>query len=555
MQHSAEMGVHVRLAIVVALMLVLSAVPFLAVAQSPTRLPWLGSEVTSTQQVATARASGQNALRVLLDWSRVEPQKGQFHWSSVDALVTGASSAGMTVIGVLAYTPLWASIATGADRQDARVWSRMPARHASEWGAFAGRAAQRYRGRIAAWQIWTPLSLTSFRGTTRDYVELLAAAHAQIKRADPNARVIASVPVGLDLAFVRHLLAEHGHRLDGVSIPPHSLMPSEMVRGLGRLWSDLFAGRAGQVSWWLDWTPEAVRRPNETDASLVLRAGSLAVATGAQALFADGVRTDGLPGFRVLASEVLPKRFAGFLDRGPHFTVLVFEGGTAVVWGSGELNLPFSRGIEATGQAVAPGILTLGSGSTVVVHGLPAELVEEARRTLQAAEALQPVVPPGRDYRRADSVSARLGAQNLERGLYNTPYRARRNGAVRVIRVGDDEAVQLAAARDVVYVYFDVDDSFLFFNNRRHDVEIAVEVRGAAAPDQLGFNIFYDSDTGYRFTPWRVVEATPGWVTYTFRLTDANFANTWGWDFAVNGAGNRREDLIVRSVTVKRIPR
>jgi len=64
---------------------------------------------------------------------------------------------------------------------------------------------------------------------------------------------------------------------------------------------------------------------------------------------------------------------------------------------------------------------------------------------------------------------------------------------------------------------------------------------------------YYDSMSGYRFTPRQWVEATQGWVTYAFRLPDAAFADTWGWDFAINAVGNRGENLVVHSVTVKRV--
>ena len=76
--------------------------------------------------------------------------------------------------------------------------------------------------------------------------------------------------------------------------------------------------------------------------------------------------------------------------------------------------------------------------------------------------------------------------------------------------------------------------------------------RSARAPRQVGFNLLYDSTTGYRFTPWQWVDVRDGWATYTIRLTDANMANTWGWDFAINTSGNRAEDLTIRSVTVRK---
>ena len=59
--------------------------------------------------------------------------------------------------------------------------------------------------------------------------------------------------------------------------------------------------------------------------------------------------------------------------------------------------------------------------------------------------------------------------------------------------------------------------------------------------------------SGYRFTPWQWVQVSPGWVSYTVRIGDAAFANTWGWDFAINAAGNRTEELVIRSVTVRKV--
>lgn len=68
----------------------------------------------------------------------------------------------------------------------------------------------------------------------------------------------------------------------------------------------------------------------------------------------------------------------------------------------------------------------------------------------------------------------------------------------------------------------------------------------------MGFNLFYDSTGGYRYTPWQWVDARDAWITYTVGLADASMANTWGWDFAIGAAGNRSEDLVVRSVTVRK---
>ena len=45
-----------------------------------------------------------------------------------------------------------------------------------------------------------------------------------------------------------------------------------------------------------------------------------------------------------------------------------------------------------------------------------------------------------------------------------------------------------------------------------------------------GFNIQYDSPTGFQYTRWQVVEPGEGWATYTFQIPDASFANRDGFD-------------------------
>jgi hypothetical protein len=192
------------------------------------------------------------------------------------------------------------------------------------------------------------------------------------------------------------------------------------------------------------------------------------------------------------------------------------------------------------------------SGDPLVITGIGAAALAQGKVTLQSNGS--PLPPASTDFARATEVYARLGAQNLERGLYNMRYRTRRNGALEVVQIDGVDAVRTNATKEIIFVYFHVDESFLYYVDGRASVEIAVEVWGAKAAQQLGFNILYDSMTGYRFTPWQWVDVKNGWVAYTVRLTDANFTSTWGWDFAINAGGNRVDDLIVRTVTVRKIP-
>jgi hypothetical protein len=107
---------------------------------------------------------------------------------------------------------------------------------------------------------------------------------------------------------------------------------------------------------------------------------------------------------------------------------------------------------------------------------------------------------------------------------------------------------------DNPWIYFDVDDRWLYFDQGKTPVAITVECDGSFLGKQkLGFNIIYDSVSGYRFTPWQWVDAGAGWRRYRVELNDVNFANRSGYDFHINAKGSK-QDLWVASVTVEKRP-
>ncbi len=502
---------------------------------------------------ASIRRAGGRAAKVIADWSAIEPERGTFRWGELDALIRAAGAAGVDITLVLAYTPRWASIATGVELRDRAVFSRQPARRIEDWETFVRKAATRYKTRVKDWQVWTALSLPVWRGTPRDYARYLAATRKSTRAADPQSRVVLATPYGLDLVWIYRMVREAGASFDTVSIAPRGVEPEALLRPLRVLHEQVLAATPKRV--WLEWDPRSSGERAGWSGQI------LKVAAIARALNVERVDwvldpTLAAPALQLFATHVGTKAPAGYLTS-PRALALVFgqTNTAAVAWsaeGGGELQV---RGggvtvISATGETrtidVQDALALLPD--PVILTGLD-EAVVAAARALQA----QGLRPPGSgDFSAAAAVSARLGRTNVEDGLYNMRFRSRRNGALEVVTVEGGEAVRTSAGKDIVYVYFDVDDSFMYFVNGRHGVEITVEVLGASAPRQLGFNLFYDSMTDYRFTGWQWVEAKEGWVTYTFRLPDAAFANSWGWDFAINAAGNRREDLTIRSVTVRK---
>ncbi|MDR7481361.1 MAG: hypothetical protein QN183_02290 [Armatimonadota bacterium] len=505
-----------------------------------------------------ARAVGARALSILADWSVVEARQGQPAWEDLDRAVAAAMQDGMAPVLVLAHTPQWASLATGADLARPEISSRQPPRHVRDWERFVGLAASRYRGRVRDWQVWTRLGLPAFRGTGGEYLQLLQAAAARIRAVDPQARVVAASPGGVDLGFIVRLAESAPGVFDAIAVPAAGMAPEAMLRPLGVLAGRL-RDRGKPV--WLEWAPEAslggTRARAEWTKMLLV-----AEATGVQRLVVADPDRNADP-LRQAVSGLGARWFAGYLARDPD--VFVAAAGfpadaVLLAWaraGERTLDLPAAPGLQAATVDGRPVTLEVRDGRVVarlseiplVITGVPVGLLEEAR----AAAVRAPWLPvPQRDFGQSPEVFARLGRSGEERGLYNAAYRSRPNGAVEVVELDGGEAVRTAVGRGVVYVYFDVDDTFLFFSEGRVPLDVTVEVWGARAARSLGFNLLYDAAGGYRFTPWVWVDPGEGWRSYTIRLPDASFANTWGYDFAINAAGNRAEDLTVRAVRVRK---
>lgn len=505
-----------------------------------------------------AREVGVRAVKVLADWSLIEADRGRLDWTALDRAVAEAAQQGLRVVLVLAHTPRWASIGTGADLTRAEVYSRQPPREVADWERFVAAAAARYRGRVGEWQVWTQIGLPQFRGTGTEYLALLRGASARLRAADPSARVALATPGGVDLGFITRMIQDAPAAFDAVALSPQGFGPEMLLRPLAVLGE---RARPARKAIWIDWTPPADGVPSSAAAWARL----LAVAQAAGVERVHALTLGDLIHLRA-ASVVLARPFAGYLIRDPDTYAVVLgprDGSgeaVALAWATapGRLfDVPgTARAVALDGAAVdqevrdGRALLRLGP-APVVVSGLPAAFAEEARATAARGPWL-PVVAPDRDYARAAEVSARLGRVGDERGLYNLPYRARRNGAVEPVDVGGEEAVQTSVARQVIYVYFDIDDTFLYFAEGRVPVEVILEVLAPGVAGQVGFNLLYDSTGGYRFTPWQWLEPGDGWRTVTVRLTDATMANTWGWDFAINTAGNRAADLVVRRVTVRK---
>lgn len=138
---------------------------------------------------------GASWIRLDIDWSVVEAERGRYDWSASDRLIDAASAAGLDVLGMLAYTPAWAR-PVGTD-------DKHPPIDDEPFVDFARAAVARYGPLgVRAWEVWNEPNSALFWSTGPDperYGRLLQATAGAIRAGDRHAIIVSGgLAPGLD---------------------------------------------------------------------------------------------------------------------------------------------------------------------------------------------------------------------------------------------------------------------------------------------------------------------------------------------------------------------
>lgn len=191
---------------------------------------------------------GGTWLKGFVDWARTEPGPGNYNWLDADNTVRAAEAAGLRLFLRIHNAPIWS--------HPGREAPNTPPDEPERFAQFAAAVAQRYRGRVAAYELWNEPNLAfEWGGASPDpagYVRLLQAAYPAIKAADPNATVVvgalsstsegSDVSMG-DLRFLEAMYAAgaaRGVTHDAVATHPYGFArspsaPAEFGLGLARV--------------------------------------------------------------------------------------------------------------------------------------------------------------------------------------------------------------------------------------------------------------------------------------------------------------------------------
>lgn len=205
---------------------------------------WLpGTDMDRTLTLLTDAGFGW--ARQWISWESVEPAQGSYSWDTLDKVVAAAQRHNVQLLVVFPKAPAWASPNGGIPR-DKTTYAR-----------FLSAVATRYKGKIAAYEIWNEQNLAGETGgqvNVGEYVELLKAVFPSIKAADPGAFVLYGglTPNGVnnpaiaidDVLFLQQCYAYNGGEIrqyfdalaahpGGMNNPPEALWPENPGPGPG----------------------------------------------------------------------------------------------------------------------------------------------------------------------------------------------------------------------------------------------------------------------------------------------------------------------------------
>lgn len=154
--------------------------------------------------------AGITWVRTDFDWSPVEPSPGQWNFSRLDRLINTAQSEKINILPILNAAPSWATPA----------W-----KYPGPWRTFVHTIVSHYSKNLRYWEIWNePNNSGVWRDSPNggNYARHLQCAFEEIRRIDPNLKVVYAGVAGVPLDFIENSFKAGAHRwFDVMNIHPY----------------------------------------------------------------------------------------------------------------------------------------------------------------------------------------------------------------------------------------------------------------------------------------------------------------------------------------------
>ncbi|CAN5641625.1 hypothetical protein BH11ARM2_BH11ARM2_25360 [soil metagenome] len=150
-----------------------------------------GGGVPAESFMPQVRSLGAGASKVYLFWSQLEPTKGHYDWSALDAYLKQLKSPDEGLISVFASSP-WAT------RTTSLLLPPSPAKDPADYARFIGDLVRHCHGRVRYFENDAePSNPIYWLGTKEEFVTELKAFSKAVRETDPKAKVVAGGYDGL----------------------------------------------------------------------------------------------------------------------------------------------------------------------------------------------------------------------------------------------------------------------------------------------------------------------------------------------------------------------
>jgi hypothetical protein len=149
-----------------------------------------GNPETTDRDLRLAKEGGFTWVKQRFEWRYIEKEADDaFEWAEPDRVVDAINRSGLGIVARLDNQPDWA-------RADGIFPASGPPDDLDDWKDFVADVAQRYKGKVQAYEIWNEPNLArewgGARPDPRAYTEMLRVSYQAIKKADPQALVISA---------------------------------------------------------------------------------------------------------------------------------------------------------------------------------------------------------------------------------------------------------------------------------------------------------------------------------------------------------------------------
>lgn len=225
-------------------------------------------------------------LDARVTWRDLEPKKNEFQFGRLDRCIAAAEQHHVKVLLPLVSTPEWASSKPNEEIKGTPKGSASEPADMEDWSKFVRTVAERYRGRIEAYEIWNEPNMKMFwTGSIDQLIALTREAYTIIKQVDPGALVVLPSPTTetgpqyLD-SFLKKGGGQYGDVV-GYHFYVHANPPEQIAVVTERVKSALQANHINKPIWSTEAGWDAPKPfPRELEAAYVARSYLVLWASG-----------------------------------------------------------------------------------------------------------------------------------------------------------------------------------------------------------------------------------------------------------------------------------